>query len=229
MIKDNLEAVHSNIRAAAQRAGRDPNAITLIGVTKFADVPAINEAIRAGLCHLAENRLQSAQEKFPLLETGGRKITRHMIGHLQTNKVREVLKLFDLVHSVDSRRLAEEIQKRAEAAGQVADVLVQVDIAREETKFGLPEGELDELAAFLEQCPNIRTRGLMTMAPLTEDREAIRSVFRRCRGLRDRMMAAYPSSGRVRMQELSMGMSHDYEIAVEEGATMVRVGSAIFK
>ncbi|NTV29854.1 MAG: YggS family pyridoxal phosphate-dependent enzyme [Candidatus Omnitrophica bacterium] len=229
MIRDNLEAVLSNIRAAALRVGRDPNEITLVGVTKSAEVPAINEAIRAGLRHVAENRLQLAQAKFPLLETAGVNITRHMIGHLQTNKVRDVLPIFDLIHSVDSGKLADEIQKRSAAVGKVAEILVQVDIAREETKFGLPEDELAGLMAHLASCPNIRTLGLMTMAPLTEDRETIRDVFRRCRELFQEEQRKHPASGSICLRHLSMGMSHDYEIAVEEGATLVRIGSALFR
>lgn len=229
MIKDNLSKVLANIRAAALRVGRKPDDIILIGVTKFADVTAVNEAIRAGLLHIAENRLQLAEEKFPKLELVGRNVTRHMIGHLQTNKVKDALQIFDLIHSVDSRKLADEIQRRAAGMGKVADILVQVDIAEEETKFGLPVGELDGLIEHLARCPNVRTLGLMTMAPLTDDRKIIRDMFRNCREILDRVKKAYSSSKLIQMKHLSMGMSHDYEIAVEEGATMVRVGTAIFK
>lgn len=229
MIRDNLEAVVAKIRGASSRSGRDPDTVTLIGVTKFADIPAIHEAIRAGLSHIAENKVQQAEEKFPKLDLAGRAVTRHMIGHLQTNKVKDVLKIFDVIHSVDSRKLADEIQKRAAAMGKVADILVQVDIAEEETKFGLPEDELDPLIAHLSKCPNIRTLGLMTMAPMTDDQALIRDVFQGCREDLERVKKAYPSHERIQMKHLSMGMSQDYEIAVEEGATMVRIGSAIFK
>jgi hypothetical protein len=216
IIRDNLEKVVSVIGRASARSGRDPSAVTLIGVTKFADVPAINEAVRAGLLHIAR------------LDLAGKKVTRHMIGHLQTNKVRDALLIFDLIHSIDSLKLVNEAQKRAADQGKVADILIQLDIAREETKFGLPEEELDNVLAQAEQCPNVCVRGLMTMAPLTEDFAAIRDVFRRCRRTFERVRGQHASSPRIRMEHLSMGMSHDYEIAVEEGATMVRVGSAIF-
>lgn len=229
MIRNNLSSVQDRIRAACERVSRDPAGVILIGVTKFADVSAIHEAIAAGLSNIAENKVQLAEEKFPRIDYAGRIVTKHMIGHLQTNKVRDALKVFDMIQSVDSCKLADEIQKRAVSMSRVTDILVQVDIAKEETKFGLPEEELNGLMAHLAGCPNIRTRGLMTMAPMTEDVVAIRDVFRRCREVFDRVKAAYPSSDRIQMTHLSMGMSHDYEIAVEEGATMVRVGTAIFK
>jgi pyridoxal phosphate enzyme (YggS family) len=229
MIKNNVNTVLENIRVAALRVGRTPGDVTLIGVTKFADVPAINEAIASGLSHIAENKVQQAKEKFPKLETAGKPVTKHMIGHLQTNKVKDALDIFDLIHSVDSRKLVDEIQKRAAGAGKVADILVQVDIAKEETKFGLAEEELDGLIAHLAECSNIRTLGLMTMAPLVGDEAVIRNVFRRCREHFEHFRSTYPSSERIQMTHLSMGMSQDYVPAIEEGATMVRVGSAIFK
>ena len=229
MIKDNLAAILTNIHGAALRARRESNDVILVGVTKFADVPAINEAIHAGLTNIAENKVQQAEEKFSKLDLGGKIVKKHMIGHLQSNKVNDVLKLFDLIHSVDSVKLADEIQKRAAAIGKTAEILVQVDIAEEETKFGLPEDELDGMIAHLAKCPNIRTVGLMTMAPLTDDTAAIREIFRSCREILEHVKKAYPSHERIQMKHLSMGMSSDYEIAVEEGATMVRVGTAIFK
>jgi len=229
MIQDNLNEIALRIRAASGRAGRNPDDVIVVGVTKFADVPSINEAIACGLEHIAENKVQLAAEKFPKLDLAGKAVTKHLIGHLQTNKVRDALNTFDLIHSVDSVKLADEIQKRAAAMGKVADILVQVDIAKEETKFGLPEEELDAMIAHLAECPDVRTRGLMTMAPLVEDNEAIRAVFRRCREHFERISRAYPSHTRIQMAHLSMGMSHDYVIAVEEGATMVRIGTAIFK
>ncbi|MBF0486061.1 MAG: YggS family pyridoxal phosphate-dependent enzyme [Candidatus Omnitrophica bacterium] len=229
MIKDNLNVVLSNINAACLRCGRKPSDVTLVGVTKFAEVPAINEAISAGLSHIAENKVQSAQEKFPRLDLKGASITRHLIGHLQTNKVKDALEIFDLIHSVDSFKLALEIQKRAVLRNKVCEILVQVDIAREEQKFGLPEGELDALVAHLSECSYVRTLGLMCMAPLTEDKALIRSVFHRLNDHFKRLQKAWSGSERIAMKHLSMGMSHDYEIAVEEGATMVRVGTAIFK
>jgi pyridoxal phosphate enzyme (YggS family) len=229
MVTDNLQAVLSNIRNVAMRVGRDPQDIILIGVTKFASVEAVNEALRAGLSHIAENKVQLAQEKFSKIDVAGRQVTRHMIGHLQTNKVKDAVQLFDMIQSVDGRKLADEINKRALAAGKVMDVLAQVDIAQEEQKFGVPEEELDALIAHLSELANVRTLGLMVMAPLIEDTAVIRAVFRRGKEIFERLKAAKGVSSRVEMRYLSMGMTHDYEIAIEEGANMVRIGTAIFK
>jgi len=229
MAIDNLQAVLANIRTFALSVGRDPNDIILIGVTKFASVDAVNEAIRAGLSHIAENKVQFAKDKFSRIDVAGKPVTKHMIGHLQTNKAKDAVQLFDMIQSVDSQKLAEEINKRAAAAGKVMDILVQVDIAREEQKFGVPEEELDALLAYLAGLANLRTLGLMVMAPLTEDLKVIRAVFHRAREIFERLKAASSVSARVEMRYLSMGMSHDYEIAIEEGANMVRIGTAIFK
>jgi pyridoxal phosphate enzyme (YggS family) len=229
MISDNLNAVRSNIVQACLRSGRSPQEVTLVGVTKFATAEQVEEALQAGLRHIAENKVQAAREKFSRLGLEGRGVTRHLIGHLQTNKVKDALLLFDLIHSVDSLKLLEEIEKRSRAAGKVSDILIQLDIAREEQKFGLPEEGLADLLARLETCAHTRVLGLMAMAPLTDDKDLIRSVFRRLRAHFERLKGVYASSDRVMMRHLSMGMSQDYEIAVEEGATLVRVGSAIFK
>lgn len=226
MIKQNLETVISNVRTVCIRAGRDPQSVTIVGVTKYSDAAAVNEALAAGLLNIAENRVQSAKDKFPLLT---RSVTRHLIGHLQSNKAKDAVELFDLIQSVDSLKLALEIDKRSAALHKVQDILVQLDIAREEQKFGLPEEEVDRLLVQLEGCRHIRVRGLMAMAPLTEDKGVIRGVFRRLRELFDRIKKEYKSSDRIIMEHISMGMSGDYELAIEEGATMVRIGSAIFK
>lgn len=224
MIKQNLNAVLANISAVCVRVGRDPRSVTLIGVTKYSSADDINLALAAGLTDIAENRVQLAEEKFPLLAMTGNKPVKHLIGHLQTNKAKDAVRLFDMIQSVDSLKLAAEIDKRAGAAGKRQDILVQVDIAREEQKFGAAEEDVDALLAYLDGCRNIRTCGLMAMAPLTGDAAVIRSVFRRLREMFDRVKAGRPS-----MVHLSMGMSGDYEVAIEEGATMVRIGSALFK
>ena len=229
MVTDNLQAVLANIRSVAERAGRDPNEITLIGVTKFADVSAVNEAIRAGLAHIAENKVQLAAEKFSRIDTAGKSVTKHMIGHLQTNKAKDAVQLFDMIQSVDSPKLADEIDKRAAAAGKIMDILVQVDVAKEEQKFGVAEEELAALLEHLAGKANVRTQGLMVMAPLTEDLAVIRSVFRRGREIFEGLKSGRSASPNMAMRYLSMGMSHDYEIAIEEGANMVRIGTAIFK
>jgi PLP dependent protein len=229
MVTDNLQAVLSNIRNIALRVGRDPQGIILIGVTKFASIEAVNEALRAGLSHIAENKVQLAQEKFSKIDVAGRPVTRHMIGHLQSNKAKDAVQLFDMIQSIDSQKLADEINKRAAAIGKIMDVLVQVDVAREEQKFGVPEEELDTLIAHLSGLANVRTLGLMVMAPLVEDTAVIRAVFHRGKEIFERLKAAKGASPRVEMRYLSMGMTHDYEIAIEEGANMVRLGTAVFK
>jgi pyridoxal phosphate enzyme (YggS family) len=229
MVTDNLQAVLTNIRSVAARAGRDPNDIILIGVTKFASVEAVNEAVRAGLSHIAENKVQFAQEKFSKIDLAGKQVTKHMIGHLQTNKVKDAVQLFDMIQSVDSQKVVAEIDKRAAAIGKVMDILVQVDIAKEEQKFGVAEEELGALLENLTGRVNVRTRGLMVMAPMTEDGTVIRSVFRRGREIFERLKKERNATSNWEMRYLSMGMSHDYEIALEEGANMVRIGTAIFK
>jgi pyridoxal phosphate enzyme (YggS family) len=228
MVTDNLQAVLANIRSVATRVGRDPNDIILIGVTKFATVEAVNEAVRAGLTNVAENKVQLAAEKFSKIDTAGKRVTKHMIGHLQTNKAKDAVQLFDMIQSVDSSKLADEINKRAAADGKIMDILVQVDIAREEQKFGVPEEELGVLLEHLKDLANVRTQGLMVMAPFTEDRALIRSIFRRGREIFERLKSERAASPNLAMRYLSMGMTQDYEIAIEEGANMVRIGTAIF-
>jgi pyridoxal phosphate enzyme (YggS family) len=224
MLKNNLEAVCRSIDAACRACGRSPSEVTLVGVTKYSDAAAVNEALALGLEHIAENRVQAAKEKFGSLNISG--VTRHLIGHLQSNKAKDAVQLFDLIQSVDSVALAVEINKRAAAVGKVQDILLQVDIAKEEQKFGLPE---EDVLAFCQALPplvNIRLRGVMTMAPYSQDEALIRSVFRRAKVIYDGLRATPQGAG---IDVLSMGMSGDYAIAIEEGSTMVRVGSAIFK
>ncbi len=226
MIKDRLNKVREDINTVCRRAGRPLNDVLLVGVTKYSDVSAINEAIESGLEDIAENRVQSASEKFPSLSAAP-SVRKHLIGHLQTNKAKEAVVLFDLIQSVDSQKLVDEINKRAGGIGKVQDILIQVDIAKEEQKFGLPEEELDGVAAHCKTLGNIRVLGLMTMAPLTDDVGRVRAVFRRCKEIFDGQKRNETPS--FQMKYLSMGMSGDMGIAIEEGATMVRVGSAIFK
>ncbi|MBF0569534.1 MAG: YggS family pyridoxal phosphate-dependent enzyme [Candidatus Omnitrophica bacterium] len=229
MIQDSFSSLLADIQQICARVGRDPQSVTLVGVTKFADVPAINEAIRAGLLHIAENKVQLAAEKFPKLDFAGRAVRKHMIGHLQSNKAKDAVLIFDLIQSVDSLKLAGEINKRALAVGKVQDILIQVDIAKEEQKFGLPEEDLEGVLSQVQGLANVRVLGFMTMAPLTEDKERIRSVFRRGKELFERLRGKSLAGERIEMRYLSMGMSSDYQIALEEGANMVRIGSRIFQ
>jgi pyridoxal phosphate enzyme (YggS family) len=229
MIKQDLDKVLARVRTVCARVGRDPGSVTVVGVTKYSDAAAINEAVAAGLLHIAENRVQSAKEKFPLLAPGDRPVVRHLIGHLQTNKAKDAVELFDLIQSVDSIKLLSEIDKRAAALGKVQDILVQLDIAREEQKFGLPPEDLGAFLVHIQGLKHVRVRGLMGMAPFTADQKVVRAVFCRLREHFDRIRKEHALSTKIVMEHLSMGMSGDYEIAIEEGATMVRIGSAIFK
>lgn len=221
---DRLRQVQEKIARACERAGRDPSEVTLIAVTKTIPPETVNEAIRAGVTHIGENRVQEAREKFPKIEGAG--VGRHLIGRLQTNKARYVPGLFDWVHSLDRIELAQALGGRATREGRTIDCLVQVNVSGEETKQGVSPEQALELVAKMAEIPGIRIRGLMTMAPFTDDMRIVRPVFSGLRALAEEIEKAQIPG--VTMEHLSMGMSNDYEAAIEEGATMVRVGSAIF-
>lgn len=222
-IADNLTAVMSRIAAAAERAGRDPSAIRLVVVTKTVDIERIRDVVSAGAQILGENRVQEAKDKIERL---GRIAAWHLIGHLQTNKAKNAVKLFDLIHSVDTLELAREIDKQAAKAGSVQDVLVEVSIAGEASKAGMAVKDAPSLVREAAKLANIRIKGLMTMPPFSEDPEDSRPYFAVLRELSESI--ARENIPNVSMRELSMGMSGDFEVAVEEGATLVRVGTAIF-
>jgi pyridoxal phosphate enzyme (YggS family) len=211
----NLARVRERIGAAAARAGRDPGEILLVGVAKAVDLERIRQALAAGLPALGENRVQEAREKVAAL---GRPVPWHMVGHLQTNKAREAVALFDLIHSLDRLDLARELDRRARAAGQPVQVLLQVNLAGEPTKGGFAPSEVKGALEALAGLPGLRARGLMTIPPPGGEPGASRPWFRRLRELRDE----------AGLEHLSMGMSDDFEVAVEEGATIVRIGTAIF-
>ncbi len=213
-VAENLKKVIATIDAVK----REP--VTLTAVTKNHGVEVMREAIDAGVENIGENRIQEAIEKF---ETLDRQVTKHLIGHLQTNKVKPAVKNFDLIHSVDSIHLAESLNKAALAAGKIQDILIQVNLAKEDSKSGIYEEDLPELVAAVEEMKNLRLRGLMTIAPNFPDVENCRPLFRKMRKIFDEMKAT-----RKNFDFLSMGMTHDYKIAVEEGSNMVRVGTAIF-
>ena len=220
-LERNLNVVRARVAAAAERASRNPDTILLIAVTKAVAPERVEEAWAAGLTVFGENKVQEAKAKIPLVSSRARW---HMIGHLQTNKARDAVALFELIHSVDSAKLAAELDKWAGRAGKTQPILLEINVSGEASKSGLKP---EDLAATLEQInalPRIEIRGLMTMAPFAEDTEKTRLHFRRLRELRDEMENRFG----VRLPELSMGMSHDFEAAVEEGATMVRIGTAIF-
>lgn len=222
-VAENLNAVRERIAKAAARAGRAPESITLVAVTKTISVERIREAIEAGHRVFGENRVQEAQDKIQAL---GRGVQWHLIGHLQRNKVRFVCDLFDLIHSVDSLPLAQEIDRRAAQRGVVMPILIQVNIGDETTKSGVALPDTLPLVQAVAALPHVTIRGLMCIPPALEDPEDVRPYFAQLRGLAEQIaQAGLPN---VAMTELSMGMSHDFEVAIEEGATMVRVGSAIF-
>lgn len=222
-IAQNLLEVRARIEAACRRAGRDVAELTLIAVTKTQPVAVIEEAIAHGVGHIGENRIQEAREKLPELDAP---VTRHLIGTLQSNKARFVPELFDWVHSIDRLSVAQELGRRARAQDREINVLLQINVSGETTKHGASPDEATDLATQVGQIEGLRVRGLMTMAPFTDEVAIIRRSFRKLKMLFDELQVADIPG--VTMEHLSMGMSHDFEVAIEEGATMLRIGSAIF-
>jgi len=230
-IQENILRVREEIVRVCQKIGRDPKEIALVAVTKFAPVVAIQAAIHCGITDIAENKVQEGLKKYPLLknfQTQG-SFKRHLIGHLQTNKVKDALKIFDLIQSVDSLKLAQEVEKQALNLNRSVDIFVQVNIAGEEQKFGADtEGALKLISDILK-LKNVQILGLMTMAPFTEDQKIVRECFKGLRELRDQVVRDFKGDSQIEMKYLSMGMSGDFGIALEEGSNMIRVGSAIFR
>ena len=222
-IKANLEAIRRNIGNAARRAGGSGDGVILVAVTKAFGPQVINAAVSVGLRHLGENRVQEFLEKSPLIEGD---VCWHFIGHLQRNKVRKIIGRFGLIHSVDSFELAEEISRRSAGEGIIQDILIQVHTAREETKFGVSAAELIDLTGRIGRLEGVSVKGLMTVGTFVSDPEDVRGEFQLLRRLRDEVEAAAVEG--VSMGHLSMGMSNDYEVAIEEGATLIRTGTAIF-
>jgi pyridoxal phosphate enzyme (YggS family) len=214
-VAENLARVQERVVRAAERAGRRPDGVLLIGVSKTVDVARIRAAVAAGVTALGENRVQEAKSKIVEL---GRLAAWHLIGHLQTNKVKDALDLFDLIHSLDRLELAREVERRAAAQGRVVEALLQVNVAAEASKGGVAPDAVGETLDAIGKLGHVRVRGLMTIPPEVERAEESRPWFRRLRELAERQG----------LPELSMGMSGDFEVAIEEGATMVRVGTAIF-
>ncbi|NLK87184.1 MAG: YggS family pyridoxal phosphate-dependent enzyme [Clostridiaceae bacterium] len=223
LIKSNLEAVVHRVNAAAARAGRDPSDIKLIGVTKTIDTARIKAAYDCGISDFGENRVQELCKKADILDIN---CNWHLIGHLQTNKVKYIIDRVSLIHSLDSHDLAVEINRRAESAGRIADVLVQVNVAGEDSKFGIRPEETLGFIKDVSRMGNIRVKGLMTIAPLAVDPEDVRWVFAGLGKLR--IDISRENIDNVDMTCLSMGMSNDFEVAIEEGSNMVRIGTALF-
>jgi pyridoxal phosphate enzyme (YggS family) len=214
-MRANLGRVQESVARACARAGRAPDSVLLIAVSKTMEVERVRLAIAAGVAALGENRVQEAKEKIEAL---GRPVPWHLIGSLQTNKARDAVRLFDWVHSVDRLDLAQELSRRAHAAERTLNVLLQVNLGDEPQKGGVAVAELKSLHEVVAALPSLSVRGLMAIPPATEQPDQARPYFRRLRELRDELG----------LEHCSMGMSADYEVAIEEGATMVRVGTAIF-
>jgi len=230
-IKENLIKVMERIEKAARRVGRDPKEIKLVAVSKTVDAARIKEAIEAGASILGENYVQEAQKKIE--EIGrpacterfgeGRSVAWHFIGHLQSNKAKYAVRLFDMIHSVDSLALAQELNKRAEQADRKMKVMIEVNISGEATKFGTDEEKIFSIVRGILNLGHLSLEGLMTMPPYFNDPEMSRPYYIQLRGLKEKMVREG-----IPLKELSMGMSNDFEIAIEEGTTYVRVGTAIF-
>jgi len=214
-IAANIEEVQGCIARTCERSHRLPGEITLVAITKGVDVSAIRVAFGCGIRNFGENRVQEAEDKIAQLSDLKPDVTWHMVGHLQSNKARRAIDLFDIIHSVDSIRLAEVLSRRAE---KPLPVLLEVNVSGEATKGGFSVGEIAVAVNEVKHLPNLKVMGLMTMAPFVADIEEVRPVFRKLRELRD-------SLG---LEHLSMGMTDDFEVAIEEGATMLRIGRAIF-
>jgi pyridoxal phosphate enzyme (YggS family) len=212
-LEANLEAVRSRIAEAAARAGRDPSTITLVAVTKVFPASAIREAYALGVSDFGENYLQEFEGKHPaVVDLAGARF--HLIGHLQSNKAKRAAEIFDSIQTIDTEKLA----RRLDAAGKPLEALLEVKLSPEESKSGASPAELPALIAAVRSCPNLRLSGLMTMPPWSEDPELSRPYFRRLKQL----------AAEHGLEKLSMGMSHDLEVAIQEGATHVRVGTALF-
>ena len=223
MIQENIKLVEENIKKACEKVGRDVNEVTLIAVSKTKPYTAIEEALPTGVKDYGENKVQELCEKYEILP---KDIKWHMIGHLQRNKVKYLVGKASLIHSVDSIRLAEQIEKEYAKADEIANILIEVNMAQEESKFGITSEETEQLVREIAKFPHIRIKGLMTIAPYTDNPESNRVYFRNMKKLS--VDIENKNIDNVSMSVLSMGMTGDYQVAVEEGATLVRVGTGIF-
>ena len=222
-IKSNIEYIQELKGKAAVKSGRKPEDVLLVAVTKLHGPDEMNEAIDAGITDIGENKVQEILDKYDRVKP----VRWHLIGHLQTNKVKYIIDKVSMIHSVDSMKLAKEIDKRAAQHDLVMDILVQVNSAEEESKFGITTAETDQLIADIaEQCPNIRIKGLMCIAPFEDDPEDVREYFAEVKKIYDKYVNN--KTDRVDFEYLSMGMTHDFSVAIEEGSNLIRVGTAIF-
>jgi pyridoxal phosphate enzyme (YggS family) len=222
MIKENVLKIKERISLICTKINRDPNTISVVAVSKGRTIDQIKEAIDVGITDIGENRVQEAVSKYKEIRNTeyARRIKWHMVGHLQTNKVKDAVKIFDLIHSVDSLHLAEEISKQASKINKVQDMLLEVKTSPEIAKFGLKPNEVIEVIKDIVKLKNINIKGLMTIAPVVDNPEKTRPYFRILRELKDTIN---------NMPYLSMGMTDDYQVAIEEGSNMIRLGRAIFE
>jgi len=223
-IKYNIADILKNVEASANKVGKTLDDITVIAVTKTVDYKRANEAIEAGLNNLGENRVQEFMNKYEQMDNSN--INWHIIGHLQTNKVKYIINKVKLIHSLESLSLAEEINKRSKQNGVVTEVLIELNIGEEESKFGIKINELIDFIKSVENLEYIKIVGLMTVAPYAENKEDVRWVFKEMKNLYD--VVSNMSFKNVQMKYLSMGMTNDYDVAIEEGSNVIRIGTAIF-
>ncbi|MBM3239187.1 YggS family pyridoxal phosphate-dependent enzyme [Candidatus Poribacteria bacterium] len=231
-IKANIIKIRERIAQAAKRSGREPESIQLVAVSKTVPVEKIIEAVDAGITDIGENRVQEADQKYQAIYKDEaisllcKPMKWHLVGHLQTNKIKRALEIFDMIHSVDSIHLMDAIEKRAAQMDKVVDVLVEVNTSAEETKYGVKPEEIVDFMERASQYDHLRVRGLMTIGLFAKDPEVVRPCFQQLRELRDKVANLNLPS--IEMKYLSMGMTNDFEVAIEEGANIVRIGTAIF-
>lgn len=223
-IKENIEEIIKRKNEAALRCGRNPEDITIIAVSKTVDAMKAREAVMGGLENLGENRVQEIMNKYDELQD--LQVKWHMIGHLQKNKVKYIIDKVELIHSVESIELAAEINKRSSQHNIISNILIELNIGEEESKFGINEDSVYDFVSSLEQFENIKIMGLMTVAPFCENPEDVRWVFKKMKEIFDKISAMNLKN--TQMKYLSMGMTNDFEIAIEEGSNIVRIGTAVF-
>jgi len=224
MSKDNIKNVRKRIKLASEIAGKEPDEVRLVCVTKGIDPYMINEAIIEGINEIGENKVQEALAKKPDVMPG---VKWHLIGHLQTNKVKDAIKIFDLIHSLDNMKLARKIDKEAKLMNKIVDVLIQINTSGEEAKYGISPDEVPGFLEELSKLQNLQIQGLMTITPLSDNPETVKPYLIKLKEIFDKITAEHTYSN-IQMKYLSMGMTQDFEAAIEVGANMVRIGTAIF-